>query len=426
MSRSHTVQQGDTLSAIASRYYGIPAKWTDIRDGNPQLLGRKTAIDGSPLIYPGDVLIIPEESELAPELNTKTPIRLCDDVPDDFSIMIDGKTFSAFTNIELSESIDSFDTFTLGAPFDNSVQDQRDAFSPYTYKGCAVYYDRHLVFNGQLLTPNPSINPESRSIALQGYPLCGVLNDCALPDTKYPPEYNGKRLTQIAQDMAGPFGVKVVLDGDEGAPFDEVSYEPGNQILSFLSELAKQRGLLITNNEQGNLLFWNAKDSKPSAVFHEEDISFISCEPSFDPQKFYSHITGYSKTDKNSKHEKYTYENKYLTGRGVLRPHSFVVQDGDGADLEKAVLSYTGRMFGSSVSYKLTIAGHRDVDGLLYKKNTSVSVLSPGAMIYRETKLLIKRITRKSEGGSGDVTVFDLVLPGSYSGELPGVMPWEE
>lgn len=62
MAKTHKVIAGDTLNKIAVRYYGDAAKWTDIVKSNPQLAGRKSVYDGSPVIYPGDVLIIPDDS----------------------------------------------------------------------------------------------------------------------------------------------------------------------------------------------------------------------------------------------------------------------------------------------------------------------------------------------------------------------------
>ena len=58
---SHTVKAGDTLAAIASKYMSNASDWTKIRDANPILANRKKASDGSPIIYPGDVLIIPQK-----------------------------------------------------------------------------------------------------------------------------------------------------------------------------------------------------------------------------------------------------------------------------------------------------------------------------------------------------------------------------
>jgi nucleoid-associated protein YgaU len=49
--RSHTVRRGDTLAAIAKRYYGRATQWERIRDAN-HLTGT--------LIVPGQVLVVPE------------------------------------------------------------------------------------------------------------------------------------------------------------------------------------------------------------------------------------------------------------------------------------------------------------------------------------------------------------------------------
>jgi phage protein D len=59
--KKHTVTSGDTLGAISTVYLGTFSRWHEIVEVNPQLAGRRTAIDGSPLIYVGDVLTIPEK-----------------------------------------------------------------------------------------------------------------------------------------------------------------------------------------------------------------------------------------------------------------------------------------------------------------------------------------------------------------------------
>jgi hypothetical protein len=59
--KKHTVTSGDTLGVISTIYLGTIARWHEIVAANPQLAGRRTAIDGSPLIYVGDVLTIPEK-----------------------------------------------------------------------------------------------------------------------------------------------------------------------------------------------------------------------------------------------------------------------------------------------------------------------------------------------------------------------------
>lgn len=56
----------------------------------------------------------------------------------------------------------------------------------------------------------------------------------------------------------------------------------------------------------------------------------------------------------------------------------------------------------------------------------SVSVYSPGAMIYRESKFMVNEVVFKRSDTEGNQTELSLILPESYSGELPSVLPWEE
>ncbi|MEN8662895.1 MAG: LysM peptidoglycan-binding domain-containing protein, partial [Lentimonas sp.] len=42
--RTHTVQSGDTLSTISSRYYGTPSRWIDIYQANRDRLRSENAL----------------------------------------------------------------------------------------------------------------------------------------------------------------------------------------------------------------------------------------------------------------------------------------------------------------------------------------------------------------------------------------------
>lgn len=431
MSRSHTVKKGDTLSLISSRYYGLAGKWTLIRDSNPQLISRKTASDGSPLIYPGDVLIIPEEAKETSNVSKAVPktavaTKLNPDADEDIQIMIDGKVFTGFSGYTIKMPLDSFDAFSFTAPFDDSSDVIKDCFKPFTFKQCTVYYNKKLLFNGTLLTPNPEATNNEKSITLQGYPVCGVVNDVCLPDTKYPPEYNDMKLMDIARDCCGTFGFNVAIDGDEGEAFEKVEYSPGDKIFSFLKKLAEQRGLLITNKANGDLLFWSPKQKNVCCSIKEGELPFVSCKGNFDSQNFFSHITGYTKVMKDEDSESYTFENSYLTKNGVLRPYSFTADDAKSTDLENAVKAKAGRMFASAVSYTLVVLDHFTPKGELWEKNMAISLLAPGAMISKETVFLVDSVQFERSDSNGNQTTLTLVLPGARDGNLPEAYPWEE
>jgi prophage tail gpP-like protein len=246
-----------------------------------------------------------------------------------------------------------------------------------------------------------------------------------IPPTKYPLECMGLTIQGIADAACDPYSIPVIFDGDIGPEFTEVSIEPTDKIMDFLSKLAKQRNLLFTNNEKGQLVFFNAKEEKAFVSFSEGKLPLISIKPQFSAQEFYSHITGFSKTEAEYPSYSYTYENKYLINKGIIRHHSIVAEDAEtSSDLENSVKSYAGRMFADSVSYELTCEHHVNTDGQRFKKGMTVCVRAPTAMITKETNF-IARMVKLSRTTEGKTTAMTLILPGSYTGELPEAFPWE-
>lgn len=426
MSKSHTVRAGDTLAAIATKYMSSASAWTQIRDANPILSNRKKASDGSPVIYPGDVLIIPENVSVPANVVSHVPHVLDTDSDQDISILINGKLYTGFTGYRLQFNTDTLDAFSFSAPWDDDDPALHEAFKPFRFSRCSVYYDRNLVFAGTLLSSAPEVSPDSRTITIQGYPVCGVLNDVCLPSTKFPPSYNGMNLQQIADDCCGPFGITTDFSTTPGESFESVEYEPGKKIFEFLKGLAEQRGFIFTNTPAGMLKFWIPPVEPVTATFKEGDAPFISCKPSFSAQNMYSHITGYTKTDAENDSASFTYENKYLIKAGIFRPTSFVSSDGNQASIEAEVMAKAGRMYASCMSYQITVHGHKDRNGNLYRKNMSVSVYAPGAMIYRETKFQVDKVELVRSDSEGNQAVLSLILPGSRYGQIPEVLPWEE
>ena len=425
MARVHVVSAGDTLVKISNKYFGTHSKWRDIKNANPQLATRNKASDGTPLIFIGDVLVIPEDVEIPVAVVNKTPVIINEGQAQDIAILIDGEFFTGFTGYSLSFSVDSLDLFAFSAIWEDNKR-LRNVFKPFTFKQCTVYYDKKILFTGRILTSAPEVNPDSKTITIQGYPLCGVLNDCCLPESKYPPCYSNMTLEQIAADVCEPFGLKAEFSEPSGDVFDQVEYEPEQKLLDFLTKLASQRGFIFTNTVYGMLKFWKLKEEEVTASFKEGELPYLSVKPSFAAQNMYSHITGFSKTEDEQIAGSFTYVNSFLVRSGVLRPLSIVLDDVDSAGLEKAVKAEAGKMFASCISYELTVVGHRDARGNLYRKGMMVSVFSPGAMIYRDTKFQVYKVDLIRSDTEGNQTVMKLVLPGSLDGKLPEVLPWVE
>jgi prophage tail gpP-like protein len=84
-----------------------------------------------------------------------------------------------------------------------------------------------------------------------------------------------------------------------------------------------------------------------------------------------------------------------------------------------------GKMLGEMVSYDIVLIGWRDKYNKLFEPNTFINLCSPDNMIYTDYKFLIKSVVLQL-GNDNKTTKINLVLPESYSGNIPKVLPWEE
>ena len=429
MSRVHNVIVGDKIANLSIKYYGTASRTGLIVNANPQLKGRPTSLENLPTIYPGDVLNIPDETINIVNLPEKRIFP--DTIPvterDGISFLLDGQIFSYYTTYEIDQRLESFDSIETSIPFDETGNFIDVNFTPFSYKDIGVYYDGSLLFGGTLLSPRKDLNPSSKVFSLTLYPKCGVLNDCSVPDSLYPIEFENQNLQNISRTLLQPFGVDAVFVESPGNPFKRLAPEPDETIMNFLIDPSKQRGLILSNTAQGNLLFYKSLVSGESVSnFKEGEFPLISCFPNFNPQEYFSHITGILPVEKEKDSEKYTYENRFLISKGILRPYTFIVEDSDSSDLRSAVEAKAARMFGAVCSYTISIQGHRDSNGNLLKKNTLINVLAPGGMIYKDTQFLIKNVKFTRNAESGDISTIEIVLPQSYAGQIPEVLPWEQ
>jgi len=336
------------------------------------------------------------------------------------SALIDGQEFCFWDSIKLTRNIATFDTFAFGAPYEPDNSLLREVFVPLSFKEIEITIDGELLTTGTILPVDPSVS-DSNSVAISGYAKPGVLNDCSVPFDKYPLEYNNQTLEQIAAAIAGFFNLSVIFSEPSGSPFDRISLETDKKPLTFLIELAKQRGFLITNNAAGNLYFQKALDVGISTTLKEGHTPLMSVTPEIDPQQFYSSVTGLASLIPGAEFQATTINNPLLSG--VNRPFVYKVdQDLFGADVQKAVKWKAGLMFASAIKYKASVQGWRDERGDLWRPNTFINLTAPRAMINKETTFLIENINY--DRGEGDTAELSLVLPESYKGEIPSTLPW--
>jgi prophage tail gpP-like protein/phage tail protein X len=410
MSQNYTINVGDTFETIARKKYGIENKAHLISKANPGTVEPLTA---------GTVLTIPN----LPNAPQNLPIETQSNNSNEVAILIDNKRFRFWDKIRINRSIDTMDTAEFGAPFESDNPGFKESFQPFSFKSVDITVGGDPLFKGTMIGIVPVVQNNQKVISVSSYSLPGVLNDCTPPSSSYPLEFNNQGLREIASAIAEPFGLTVDFRADQGAVFDRVACDPSKKALSFLIELAKQRNLIISSSQRGALVFWQSVESgSPVARMQQGSPPLLSVTPFFTAQEYYSHITGLEPVVTGSEGSQFTVKNPLLTN--VTRPITFKTSDTLTADVKNVVEAKAGRMFGNMASYTIRVATWRDPNGALWTPNTTIKLLAPDAMIYTEYEFIIRSVQLNRERAAETATL-NLVIPGSFSGKVPEVLPWD-
>jgi prophage tail gpP-like protein/phage tail protein X len=411
LSITSKVLQGDTFASIARRVYGTEAEASRIRRANPGV--SEPLVTGAEIVTPA-----------APDAPRDRPQEIPAQTENEVALLVDGERFRFWDSVRVTRSIDAMDTVEFGGPFDSTAPGMRETFRPFSYKALDIKVGGDQLFAGTMVAVDPVIANESITIAASGYSLPGVLNDCTPPPSSFPLEFNGQDLRGIAASIAGDFGLAVEFPDGPGPAFERVACDPGKKALAFLIELAQQRNLIVTNTAAGALVFFRpAPVGIPVAKLRQGESPVLSVTPMFSPQQYHSHITGIEPVVVGLAGSQFTVKNPRL--QGVVRPITFTAQDVEGGDIAAAVEAKASRMFGSMASYAVRVSTWRDANGQLWAPDTTVTLEAPDAMVYSDYSFIVRSVAFDRDGTTETATL-DLVIPGSFSGQQPEALPWEE
>ncbi|MCK5236214.1 MAG: hypothetical protein KAR06_04435, partial [Deltaproteobacteria bacterium] len=240
--KSYTVILGDTFESIARKEYGTEIEASLIAQANP---GVSEPLTG------GIAVVIPDRPD-APAILPQSVSTVSEN---EVSLSIEKVRFRFWSGMTLTRSMDTFDTLEFTAPFESSNAAFRAAFAPFSYKTVSVAVGSTPLFTGVMLAPIPRLDPRGKIITVSGYSLPGVVNDCNMPASAFPLEFNGQGLQDIATVVAGYFGLSVEFKDQQGPVFETVAADPTEKAFAFLTKLAQQRNFVISSSPRGKLVF---------------------------------------------------------------------------------------------------------------------------------------------------------------------------
>ena len=399
--KQYTIQDENTLSQVARRAYGNGNHWPRIWRANQSTL-RSNDPD---LIFPGEVIYIPEIAELQRE----TP-DLSNRLPDELSIIIDGieiiSTASKVT-LTMDTASDGWTASLPWAPGDNPELDSR--LLPYAYPLAKVYIGGVLVMSGYLYTPESEITERGTIKNLAGFSRTADLIDSNM---RPPYEENNVTLRQRAEKLVQAHGIKAVFDADTGGPFDRVTASESETIFNHLKKLAFERGVLISSTPGGDLLFTEVNTkAAPVATLEEGQPPVRNFRFRPDGRKRFNTYRAISTTP-------------FGANEGVVkdervprsRVKTFRISESLSGEIETAATWERNRTLAAALTMALPVEGWLDPKGNLWQPNTKVTVISPAIHVPNGFDFLIRSV-EFNETEREKSAILNIVPPQVYTKE---------
>jgi prophage tail gpP-like protein len=356
---------------------------------------------------------------------------------DDVTIDILGQGFAGWEALTITRSLDSVaDGFSLTAPFNPDTPQVVAAFRPFGYQRAEVKIDGETVLTGRVELVSPSTQAGDRIINVQGRSLTGSLVECSIDGVGY--EFAGLSLLQVAQKICQPFGITAtstvgsgpvlktavgaVSVAEAGEALSESRAQPGDDAYAFLNRLAQDAGLILTSDVKGRLVITKIQPATaPVASIIEGDGPVISVSAKYDGVSRWSKYKVLQQQDGTPDLKGEATDG----GVKIYRPKNEIGSDSDAGNLAKAARWKRALALADAVEVSAVVAGWRTNAGQIWTPGMAVTVKAPGAFIINESKFIVAEATLTLDASQGRTTALRLVLPATYTGEMPEVYPWD-
>jgi prophage tail gpP-like protein len=297
---------------------------------------------------------------------------------------------------------------------------------PRSFAPAKAEIDDNLLVKGLLFVRTPNLDTSGSTLDLQFFSQTKNIIDC---QAKPPYEFQNKSLLDIASTLAQPFGIKAEAqdNGESSELFDREAIEPTETIFSFLNKLAQQKGLLLSNTVDGDILFLTANTTgTPVASITEGDLQSGNVETgqtfsaTFDDTKTFqiykalgesplSFLDAVNATSINSNIE-------------IARRRVFSATDATKGNIQQAADWERNVSLADSLTIPFPVTNWFTPNGRLWKPNTLVTVTSPTIFVPNGFNFLIRSV-QFIQDGSGETAVLNLIPPQLYTKEdIPE--PW--
>ena len=327
-----------------------------------------------------------------------------------------------FNSFQVSLRYDSVaSTFGFTGYFNPDNPEHKDLYCIGHYHIATVEHNGELLLTGNILSEGFSNASEKKLVTFAGYSLPGVLEDCEIPTSIYPLQSDSLSLREIASKLIKPFGIQMIVDPSVAKLMDGIyesnTAKESQTVKAYLTELTKQKNIIMTHDAKGRLVFTKAKtNQKPILNYGGDGIPCPQMNLSFNGQAMHSHITVIREQDTESENAgESTVRNPYVIN-SVYRPKVIVQSSGDDNDtLQVAQNALAAEL----QNLKLVITTDRwELDGKVIKPNNLITVVNPEIYLYKKSTWFIEQVDLVGDSEK-TTAALTCALPEVYNGEPP-------
>lgn len=323
-----------------------------------------------------------------------------------------GKIFAGWTTININRSIESLSGyFDLGV----NVQPDTDLSSLSPGQPFILTINGQTVITGYLDGRRRNMTADSMSISITGRDKTADLIDCAAVYKGR--QWKNRTLEQIARDLCAPYKVAVrweLTDSESAAPFPSFTLDYSETVYESLGRASRARGVLMTSNAAGDLVFTRADDSQTDRLTLGENLLELEYDED-DRDRFSDYMvvghgraSGKAGNDQNAR--SIASQKGEVKDTDITRYRPTIILADSKIDAKGAggrAMREMRRRLAKSRTFEAKIDGWLRRDGSLWMPNLLVDIDASGFSI-NTGPLLVSKVVLALDDRSGVITTLTL------------------
>lgn len=312
------------------------------------------------------------------------------------TLRTDGRLFTGWTSVSVTRSIESVaGYFELGV----NVPPGTDLSGLAPGKEFTLEIDGQIVCTGYIDSRRRQMTADSMKITVAGRDKTADLIDCAAVYSGG--QWKNRTLEQIARDLCAPYGVTVrweLSDKESSAAFPGFTLDHSETVYEALVRASRARGVLMTSNAAGELVFSRAASTATDELVLGENLLTLDFEEDFRDRFSEYTVKGYARTNgaegddidaKSIVSRKGTATDSDVTR---YRPMIIIADSKITAkDAQARALREQRRRLAKSITFEAEIDGWTRKDGQLWMPNLLVTI-DASKYAIKTTELLVSKV----------------------------------